>query len=192
MKSVIFGIGSGRCGTQSLSVLLNSQEESRFTHEVSTNEIPWQRDVARFNKTLNEVKSRPEKFVGDVAFYHLQYSKEIFASDGKIIILKRRRQETIESFLSKSPKANHWFEGLESPWLLSGWDKCFPKFATTNRREAIGLYYDHYYDLCNQLDQNKCFWIKTEDLNNEPRVLEMLTWCGFENPRFIKFHKNKT
>ena len=33
-KKVILGIGTGRCGTVSLSHLLNKQKDSRFSHEL--------------------------------------------------------------------------------------------------------------------------------------------------------------
>ena len=109
-RNIIFGLGTGRCGTVSLSRILNWQEESNFTHEMPSNKIPWKKDEEKFGHYLSIIKSRRHRFVGDVASYYLPYCESIFENKGKVIILKRERQEVIESFQRKAPSLNHWVE----------------------------------------------------------------------------------
>lgn len=191
--SFIIGLGTGRCGSVSLSKILSAQEDSYFTHEFGVIPKRWDR-VLPFEKEFEKHIQSGKSFFGDIASYNLELAKYYFKSgiDLKVIILKRDKSEVIRSFISKSNGRNHWMEHDGRWWRHDHWDKCFPKFDAGSIAEAIGLYYDHYYDECEKLDQSKCFWIETPDLNDEARVSEMLTWCGFENPIFKKFHKNRT
>lgn len=190
--SLVIGLGTGRCGSVSLSKILNSQKDSYFTHEFGVIPKDWERRIPLEVEFAKHIFSG-KKIFGDVASYNLEITKYYLNSgiDLKAIILKRDRQKVIDSFLKKSNGRNHWMEHEGVWWNHDKWDKCFPNFKANSIDEAIGLYYDHYYSECEKLDQSKCFWIKTEDLNDEEKVIEMLTWCGFENPIFQKFHSNK-
>lgn len=191
--SLIIGLGTGRCGSVSLSKILKSQKDSYFTHEFNSIPRDWERTTP-FEIEFAKHISSGKKFFGDVASYNLEITKYYLNSgiDLKAIILKRDRQKVIDSFLKKSNGRNHWMEHDGGWWRHDKWDKCFPNFSANSIEEAIGLYYDHYYSECEKMDQSKCFWVKTKDLNNEEKVLEMLTWCGFKNPIFKKFHENRT
>jgi hypothetical protein len=191
--SLIIGLGTGRCGSVSLSKILSSQEDSYFTHEFGAIPRRWSR-VTEFEKEFEKHIQSGKSFFGDVASYNLELSKHYLKSgiDLKAIILKRERSEVIRSFCSKAKDRNHWMDHDGNWWSHDDWDKCFPKFDATSREEAIGLYYDHYYNECEKLDQTKCFWMETPELNDEGKVIEMLSWCGFEDPIFRKFHKNRT
>jgi hypothetical protein len=194
MKKLILGIGTGRCGTVSLSNLLNSQNKAEITHELQGQSVNWYGGANQFNAIYSKIISRQSDFVGDVSFYHLPFL-EMFMDknpDIKIVVLKRDKQEVISSFKRKAPLNDHWRNHDGKTFVKTLWDKCFPKFDADSREQAISLYYDDYYVECEKLDQTKCFWLQTSELNDEEKVMEMLTWCGFENPIFKKFHKNRT
>lgn len=190
--SLIIGLGTGRCGSVSLSKILSSQEDSYFTHEFGVVPREWER-TTEFQKEFERHIQSGKSFFGDIASYNLELTKHYLKSgiDLKAIILKRDRAEVIRSFIAKANGRNHWMDHDGHWWKHDHWDKCFPKFDAGSIGEAIGLYYDHYYSECEKMDQSKCFWIQTPELNNENRVMEMLVWCGFENPIFQKFHSNK-
>lgn len=193
--SFIVGLGTGRCGSHSLCELLKLQRNSFFTHEFGDKpKVHWNSTIDPKSLFAEHMLSE-KKFFGDVGFYHLPHCREYVEAfpDAKFIILKRDKNETILSFEKKVTFRNHWMHGhgkfKPCPW---GWDPCFPKFDADSRKQAISLYYDHYYSECQKLDQSKCFWIQTPELNNEEKVVEMLIWCGFKNPIFKKFHENRT
>ena len=192
-KKIIFGLGTGRCGTMSLSNLLSYQDDCLISHELGG--LPWLTwsPSTSLEPFLDKINTRSESFVGDVSFYSLPYASVLMSrySDVKFVILKRDKEETIKSYIKKTQGRNHWMPHNGSKWRLDIWDRCYPKFDVKTKEEALSCYYDHYYDLCQQLPQDKCFWLNTEDLNSREKSIKMLEFCGFRNPKFNIYKKNK-
>jgi hypothetical protein len=193
-KKIIFGLGTGRCGTMSLSYLLNHQKNSSFSHELGGHALlPWKRDISQFKPFFGNILRRNADFVGDVSFYSLPYWEDIldFDSESKFVILKRNKQQTIESYIKKTKGQNPLMNHDGKKWVHYEWDKCYPKMEAKNKLEAISMYYDFYYEKCLEIPQESCHWIKTNDLNNPKKVIDLLKWCGFQDPEFVKFKKNQ-
>jgi hypothetical protein len=193
-ENIIIGLGTGRCGTVSLSNLLNSQKDSFFSHEWDESH-KWDSNIYYFKNYLEGLGCLPLiDFYGDVSFYNLPYCTDLqkLYTNIKFIILKRDRQETINSYIAKTPGRNHWQAHDGSSFRFCNWDKCYPKFNANNKADAIGMYWDMYYEQCSKLDQSKCYHLNTEDLNNEEKCLDMLSFCNFESPTYFKAHDNKT
>lgn len=177
--NVIIGLGTGRCGTVSLSRLLNLQEKSKFSHELQR--LPWVIDKERFNKLYQRINLKEFNFVGDVSFYNLPYINLFLKKNKntKFILLKRDREEVVRSFLKKTKTSNHFQKGAVTKHI---WDECFPRFEAKDKAEAIEKYYDHYYDLSKEIPNDNIFKINTLELNNKNKCMEMLNFCGFTNP----------
>lgn len=192
-KRLIFGLGTGRCGSMSLANLLTYQQDCMVSHELGG--APWlswkpSKDV---NVFINKIIDRREAVVGDVSFYSLPYANILIEryGDVRFVILKRDKEETIRSYMKKTQGRNHWMSHNGSEWRLDIWDRCYPKFDVETKEEALSCYYDHYYELCQQLPQDKCFWLQSPELNDESKCLKMLEFCGIKNPRFKIFKKNE-
>ncbi len=145
---VVFGLGSGRCGTQSLAAWLNTQEGAIVTHESRGPAITWNSAEGMIDQVLHEFYSSPQaRLIGDVASYYLPYVEHILAAQptARFICLKRDRGETIASFLTKTLHKNHWIEHDGARWKHTPWDRCFPKYAESDKAAAIGRYWDDYY-----------------------------------------------
>tara|TARA_Y100000004_G_scaffold122102_1_gene137296 strand:+ start:66 stop:665 length:600 start_codon:yes stop_codon:yes gene_type:complete len=197
---VIIGLGTGRCGTVSLSKLIDKQEGARCSHEGVR--LPWVVSEGRFNKAYNKIvqgygdfieeqKSTVFKrlsFVGDVSFYNLPYYNLFLERDPetKFIILKRDRDSVIKSYLKKTRGSNHWQKGLAKKNV---WDECFPKFEAKDKADAIGMYYDKYYSMAEDIPN--AFHMNTEDLNDSDKCMDMLAFCGFSNPILKSFWANR-
>jgi len=193
-KKIIFGLGTGRCGTMSLANLLNFQEDCLMTHELGGLPwLSWKVNEREFQYFFKKVLNRKELFVGDVSLYSLPYWKNIlkFNSESKFVIIKRDKNETISSYMKKTSGQNPFMEHDGSRWKHYEWDRCYPKMNCANKETAISLYYDYYYELCKEIPKDKAFWISTSDLNVEDKCFEMLKFCGFQNPRFKIFKKNE-
>ena len=95
-KKLIFGLGTGRCGTVSLSELLNIQAGFAVTHE-SEPLLPWEFDKKAIEKKLEQLLQYEGAVVGDVAFYYLPYVEYILSgyANAKFICLKRDKAETL-------------------------------------------------------------------------------------------------
>ena len=70
-----------------------------------------------------------------------------------------------------------------SKWLLDPvWDKCFPSFKADTMEEAIGKYYNFYYEEAEkyQLKYPDIFRIfPIDDLNTEEGKNSIMDFCGF-------------
>lgn len=195
MKNMIIGLGTGRCGSMSLANLLSFQSNCLVSHEMGGRPwLPWKKDKDSFDNYYRLISSRKQQFTGDVSFYNLPYAVDYLSKNEKtvFVILQRDKQDTINSYLKKTEGRNHWIVHNGSKWRLDSWDKCYPKFDVTEKEAALSAYYDHYYDLCEQLPQEKCFWMKTSQLNNKQNCIDMLRFCGFESPSFIKLKRNSS
>jgi hypothetical protein len=90
---------------------------------------------------------------GDVAPYHLPYAKyyrDYFHDvEMRFVVFKRDREETIESYMHWRPDSNFWADHDGSMWKHHNWDKCYPSYDPSfSKREAIGIWYDEYYAVC--------------------------------------------
>ena len=76
-------------------------------------------------------------------------------------------------------------------WNLDNkWDPCYPKYQTLTKEEALSQYYDEYYENVEKIPQQNKYLLSTKDLNNKEVCIDMLYFCGFENPFFILQHEN--
>ena len=190
-KQLIIGLGTGRCGTMSLSKLLTKQPHFHVTHEHGEI-LPWLITPERFDVKLQAMYNRHAHFVGDVASYYLPYTDYIIdktLGNVKFIILKRDVEEVCDSFMRKTPGRNHWQTG---PGRRCRWDQAFPKFEEAHdKREAIRSYYNQYYELCEDIPIEHKYVINTSDLNVSVQCIQMLAWLGIKQPVYAKIHSNK-
>ena len=191
MKTYIFGLGTGRCGTQSLSRLLDSQTDSMITHEYGEI-LPWTIKTDRLDRKLQIISERGGVLVGDVASYYLPYVNHIIDKTHnrvKFIILKRDADEVCDSFMKKTSGRDHWRTGHGRPCR---WDVAFPKFNDAqDKRDAIRKYCDMYYEMCENIPDELKYTINMTDLNVPTRCLQMLSWLRVEQPVYKKIHTNK-
>lgn len=189
MNTFILGIGTGRCGTQSLATLLNEQRDASVTHERFRANVPWGRDGDRWLERLLREAPSGDGLYGDVALYWLPQAERLLSEahadsyDVRIVGLKRDKEETIDSYLRKTPDRNHWqlHDGIEYDHCRLGWDKCYPKFVAESKREALSMYWSYYYGEIARLEDKyperiRCF--PTDALNTERGQRAILNFVG--------------
>lgn len=128
---LIFGLGSGRCGTTSLAALLNRQPDVCCFHELAPSVMAWEGAEATVGSLLRDFgaigeggprwvtadRVVPERetglarlgaleqvtALGDVASYYLPYVAFILeqAPGARFPVLRRDRDETVRSFVRK-------------------------------------------------------------------------------------------
>lgn len=200
MRHLIIGLGTGRCGTVSISNLLSEQENTKVFHEGigklgKDRLLPWETiDEEWWILNIKSLFSCDEDHVGDVAFYYLPYVdllRKHFSFQLKLFALKRDREETINSYMKKTKNRNHWYNHDGIKWKKDPvWDKCYPKFDEKDKYKAIGLYWDYYYKVVEEKGI-KVFEYK-EVLNNEEHQYNFLKYLDVENPRTnTNIHMNK-
>ena len=195
-KNIVIGLGSGRCGTLSLSVIMNAQYSSCVTHEAYI-KLPWVPLLGYLAINLKIVQGQHTGFwVGDVAPYYLNYTDTIFKwfPGAKMVCLKRDKEATVKSLLSctdyfdsnhfTSTSSKHWDPSL---WNLDStesrtWRPCFPKYDA-NDYDAACMYWDEYYKKAYEYEEKYPEGFKIFDtdktLNTSEGQQEMLNFAGF-------------
>ena len=158
-KTVILGIGTGRCGTLAFSKLLNQQLFSDITHEWKHCEkFEWDAEfTANIESSVNNQKKfervqsryysylkRPGSIVGDVALWNLPYVETFLNNfeNVKVIAIRRNKKDTVKSFSAyfKGMKHFPWMSDEEraknTSYLKNSYDKCYPKFDFGGKRGA--------------------------------------------------------
>ncbi len=193
LREVVIGLGSGRCGTRSLAALLDSQNRAHVSHEILGPSVAWEQGEATVWGMLRDLpRDSGLRLVGDVASYYLPYVEHILSVylSTRFVCLKRDREETIASFVKKTPRKNHWMAHDGSWWRHSPWDQCFPKYHASSKEEAIGRYWDDYYRRAEELQSRypasfRVFPIETlNTLDGQRRILDFLC-VPDEDRRFV-------
>ena len=186
-KKFIIGIGTGRCGTMSLARFLSQCKGVFVDHERREGGwvLPWEFNRKLADGKIEMLKKLYGEIVGDVAFYYLNYIRYFFEKlpNLKVIVMKRDREETILSYLKKTEGRNHWIENPEKyGWRVdSTWDKAYPKFETKDKKEAIGKYWDLYYQKVELLKKEfpeKILEVNLEDFNKKETQDEIYNFVG--------------
>lgn len=205
-KHLLLGLGSGRCGTTSLTMLWNSQDDCFASHE-SLPLVPWEISEGRFtfHKERLQILMDMHAYVGEVCSSWLPYFEEIVRSfpNVRAVVLKRDKQSTVNSFYKitgsgKKGAINHWMEHDGTFFKKDPWDLFFPTYESNNMKDAIGRYWEEYYQiaemLCEKYPENIRIF-SMDVLNDEEKQKELLRFCGFDNPKTstkIELNKGST
>ena len=184
-KQLIIGLGTGRCGTVSLTNLLVAQGVNA-THE--NIRLPWLFSD-EIDTVLNDIISRNENRVSDTALYYLPYIPHIIDKypNTKFICLRRNKKDTVNSYIRKTQGRNHW--SMEHDMIPNIWDKFYPTYKITDKREAIEYYWDEYYLQAIEYESlypNSFKIFQTEDvLNKRLSQLELFKFLGIDNYQIV-------
>ena len=160
-KQLIISIGTGRCGSVSLSKFLSFQKSTTLLHEGRLKSqnirklIKWENDDENLFKWLDFLlKLDNSSYVGDTGMYFLPYIEKIINvyPDVKVIVMERDKIEVVESYLKKTSGRNHWYKHNGEEWDFDiKWDPCFPKYKYRNKEKALEEYWDDYYRTTSEL-----------------------------------------
>jgi len=177
-KSLVFGLGSGRCGTLSLAAILDAQYLTTVSFEAYY-KLPCTPNRDAVNQTLKLISLHPGRTVGDVGFYYLYYVPTILKvnKSTKFICLKRDKEDTIDSQLraGRSLGAMHV---VDEHSKYFNYDACdlnnpeniifrasFPKYDLP-LEDAWAKYYDDYYEAAVFYEKNYPKEFKVFDMNS--------------------------
>lgn len=159
-ERLVFGIGTGRTGSLALATLLNQQPGVAMHHELrpldrdnrlgerSIDPLPWIVDGDHVRAAISSLAAGDAAIGGDVAAYWLPYVPMILDElhpDSRFIVMRRARDQVVDSFMRKAPTKNHWMEHDGSEFELTPkWDRSFPNYDVATKREALEAYWDEY------------------------------------------------
>ena len=191
-KQLIISIGTGRCGSVSLSKFLSAQESISVLHEGRLDShkirklIRWGNDEKNLFEWLEFLLSLDEnKFVGDTGMYYLPYIEQIIDKypQVKIIVMERDKGEVVKSYIKKTIGRNHWFDHDGKEWDKDDkWDPCYPKYDISNKEKALEKYWEDYKSQTDNLilkfpDKIKKWTIQSlNTLNGKNEILNFLNY----------------
>ena len=177
---LIIGLGSGRCGTTSLSVLLNAQPNTSSTHEFCF--LPWEFNQPYWDRVVGKLTSGKPPYdrgvVADCGYYWMNHVDKVVERfpDVKFLYLWRDRKEVIESMWEFTRGLNTYPDNPLNPY----------KIYNANRKNAIGLMWDDYKKMAEGYKKKypDQFYVIGMDsaLNDGDSQRKMLEFAGYEQP----------
>jgi hypothetical protein len=168
----IIGCGTGRSGTTSLAHVIGRCRGIHCTHEDDPR-LPWKHNEELYQLKIKKLFSGSDP-TGDVYLGYLPYVRRFLADfdNLKVVCVERDREEVIKSYLAwtKPRNLNHWIEHDGTIWQRHGWDIAYPKFQATTKEEALGMYWDHYYQGIRAIQADhpaRVLIVQVESLNTE-------------------------
>lgn len=196
-KKLVIGLGTGRCGTVSLSHFLNDQPGAFVIHEGAYQDqrvlFPWEGPPEKVLAWLNSLSgyAGENDWFGDTGSYYLPYVEAILAvyPDARFICFERDREGVMRSFSTKTGKRNHWYDHKGKKWQKDPrWDASFPKFEEPDKEQAIGLYWDLYHEQATTLSEKypahfRIFPMKI--INTQEGRAALLDFIGYAGERVL-------
>jgi hypothetical protein len=145
---LVFGLGTGRCGTGSLASLLDAQPGAAVTHEAAP-VLPWVVDEGELARRLADLRARGGVIAGDVALSYLPYAERLLdeCEETRLVVLRRDRAETVRSYERLAGGRNHFAGHARGDWRADPeWDRCYPDYEGLDLRAALCRYWDEYYE----------------------------------------------
>ena len=166
MRAPFIGLGTGRCGTNSLTEILDSCERVGARHEsVPT---PWYEADENLGKLIMRLKRAQKEDVvaGEIACQLLPHVPALRdpIPDLKIICLHRPRAEVIRSSLENlrcllRPVNRHRNE----------WARLYPIIDALDDEQAWGFWWDYYEAAMSKIPQ-PVFHMEHMDLNDDAKL----------------------
>lgn len=187
---IIIGLGTGRCGTLSLSKILTLQG-CTVTHEIRP--LPkW--DLSNLDQIIDRIKKydiNDNEYCGDVCSGYLNYVEAIYETLGnkvRFICLERDKKQNIESWIKKTKNKNYW----SKRGSRDVWSHMFPKYDSKDKEECLNMYWEEYHKKTNDLEEKISVFkkIKTEQLNDKSSILDILKFCEITPKEIKKVHVN--
>jgi len=190
--SMILGCGTGRCGTKSLSALIDGCDGITAKHE-GRPLLPW-----KFNmQTLcDKIKLFNNGLTADVCLSWLPYCEYMLAnfSNAKVICIERDTKKVIPSFKEKLQGggrfSNHFTKKGRNDF--PEWIPCFPKYST-NFDAALLTYINYYKQRIQEIKavyKRRVMIIDIDALNTREGQRKIFDFIGV-NERRRKYYNHR-
>lgn len=186
-EHLVFGLGTGRCGTKTLASFLGLPHEGFHLPWIYQDDLFW------------EAVRRVELLRGDVGCYWLNYVEPLLElhPNSKFICLQRDREKTVRSWVRRMAGMQRFgiYVMYEDPSGLMHAPSMFPDYDGVSIEKAAGLYWDEYYRRARLLeerfrDQFRLFEMEAVFSNRRARK-EMLRFAGLPELSKRIPHANK-
>jgi hypothetical protein len=196
---VVLGLGSGRCGSTSLTALLATIGESCCTHE-NPPLVYWEPlgEQLRFHLQRFALLAQHFALVFDASHWWLNALDDFFARfpEGKIIGLYREIEACARSFLQRKAlgrgSINHWAPPGNGIWRTNIWDPVYPTYPLPDnaasdpdgaKHAAIRRYVSDYNARLSALSERRpgqVLLVRTEELADAAAQRRVFAFLSLE------------
>jgi hypothetical protein len=185
----VIGMGTGRCGSQSLAKFLNAQKHTTFTHEKAMDLTIWPMFFP-FDRAMQTMRSYGGKWKGDVSPAWCVWAAHViqkYPRDTRVIWLHRDPSEVARSFMEqKLKKFPHWLEkGRKFSYGFMGMYPCMEKEFNY---ESVYRCVDRFYWLAASIVKvfpDHCYIWDMNELNRVDVQSEVLEWLGMRERDWV-------
>ncbi|NQY79609.1 MAG: hypothetical protein HRT47_04785 [Candidatus Caenarcaniphilales bacterium] len=198
----VLGIGTGRCGTQTLSTFLGLQKINT-RHESLL--MPWdfdQHQADNLIKHLQDGVTIDYPDVGEINFSLVNYCEYLLEnlSSLRIIVIKRAKEDTVNSWMKNQSYVNLWTNGSHESFRQGDYLKydelgnSFPKYDL-EKEKALAQFWDDYYEYAEALTKKYSSSIKIFDMHSlfsdVLKQKELLDFIEVEESKQFRYALNK-
>jgi hypothetical protein len=196
---VVLGLGTGRNGSTSLAVLLQSIDGSCSTHE-NPPLVSWEPQQSELDFHFRRFERLTDYFplVADVAHWWLNSFDEFLKRfpDGKAIGLIRSTDACVDSFMrikgSGFNSYNHWAPYGNGLWAAAQWDPTYPTYLVpddaqrdpdASKRRLIERYVREYNDRLRKFAKlwpETILLVRTEELSDSAIQNRIFDFVGLQ------------
>ncbi len=189
---VVLGLGSGRCGSTTLSAALSSIPDALSTHEQPPF-VFWEplEEQVRFHLDRFRLLAGYFSVVFDAAHWWLNVAPRFLAEfpQGKIIGLHRQTGSCVQSFMHVKGRGrgseNHWAPPGNPIWATNWWDPTYPSYSIplatnfdpdTAKAALIERYVSDYNGTLKSLaaaSPNRVLLVRTEELSEPATAVRL-------------------
>lgn len=181
-KRVIIGLGTGRCGTHTLTGLLDQQPGTVALHQPKPC-LPWHPDYGWYRGVVELIESIEAPVVALVSWFYLNYVPVLARDfDATFICMQRDRDLTVDSILRLTPQFDNWSNQPVTASVSPEYRDLFPKYDVSDKREALERYWAEYYEIAREFEAERPDRVRTfptEQFNSEAGVAELLAFAGY-------------
>jgi glycosyltransferase involved in cell wall biosynthesis/thioredoxin-like negative regulator of GroEL len=191
-QQIIIGLGASHIGFAALQQILNSQEHSFISSQMSNHPYrfpSWENDEARVFAIINYMlETRDCRYVGDMMASYLNYVETLIERypNAKFVCLHSNPEDEVEALLHTDPHTNIFQDHSGQLYTHSFYDRSVGKFEQhVTKLEAIqsyvALYARESSRLANKYPSN--VWrFDVANLNDHNQLNYLMNWLGYEQP----------
>lgn len=203
-KQVIIGLGPGRSGSMSLSLLFSYQTEITAYHE-SKPSLGWYATVYEFigkwARFFAEIQC-PTPIVADVAFWYMPFVEEILyvCPRTKFVCIYRDIEQVVRSKLIKAPSTSYWTLRNSKHWNKN-WNHLHIMIGSQAqydlpKEEGCRRFVTEYYETAEKYQEkypNSFKIFPIDHLNSKEGMAAILDFCEVKEQRTdTVIHVNRT
>lgn len=197
-RTPFVGIGTGRCGTNSLAKIVGACENTHTTHEMY--QLYWYETNSRLGDMIRDMRERGKKGIlrGEISQAVGPHVGELRSSfpDLKVVCLHRDKASTVASFMNfgsfmiRPQDKRKWVEGCMGNDARANAQRAFPLIDAVTTEQAFGFYWEMYEEIMRRIAA-PVLHLDVTNLSKDEKVTELFEFLQIpaDDRRYLEQRK---